>query len=103
MRTIQRTTLIICLSMCLSLLVTGCKNPGSSGLDIPDAELDTCQTDQDCVVVLRVDECCACPEVTTHLRLETTEGIEQYIVPPALGGRAGVLGSIALGRQTINR
>ena len=27
---------------------------------------------------------------------EVLEGIEQYIVPPALGGRAGVLGSIAV-------
>jgi len=34
---------------------------------------------------------------------EVLENIDQYIVPPALGGRAGVLGSIALARQIVNR
>jgi fructokinase len=29
------------------------------------------------------------------------EGIEDYIVPPALGGRAGVLGAIALAETAV--
>ncbi len=33
---------------------------------------------------------------------EITERIEEYIVPPALGGRAGVLGAIALAQQAAN-
>jgi fructokinase len=34
---------------------------------------------------------------------EVLEDIDRYIVPPELGGRAGVLGAIALARQVIKR
>ena len=33
---------------------------------------------------------------------EILENISQYIVPPALGNHAGVLGAIALARQAFN-
>lgn len=65
----------------LSIVLFGaaCTKPGSSALDTPNPSLDTCQADSDCVLAIRVDVCCSCPEVTTQARVRATEGVEIYI------------------------
>jgi hypothetical protein len=74
-----RKALITTVIFLIALSGVACGKPGSSILDTPNPSLDTCQTDSDCALAIRVDVCCSCPEVTTQARIRGTEGIEAYI------------------------
>lgn len=63
----------------IALLGAACGKSSSSALDTPNPSLDTCQADSDCVLAIRVDVCCSCPEVTTQARVRATEGVEIYM------------------------
>lgn len=69
----------ILIAILLLLLTGSCGSPGSASLDTPDPTLDTCRVDSDCVLALRIDICCSCPEVTTLARVKATRGVEVYV------------------------
>ncbi len=56
-----------------------CSTPGLPSPDTPAASPNTCKDDRDCVLALRIDVCCSCPEITTQARLQTTPGLVEYI------------------------
>lgn len=51
----------------------------SSITQIPTLSLNSCQTDIDCVLAIRVNICCSCPEVATQAFVQANRGIEIYI------------------------
>jgi hypothetical protein len=73
---VQKKTLIAI--TLIALLGVACHTPNSSIVDTPNPSSE-CYTDGDCVLAIRVDVCCSCPEVTTKARIRDTEGIEIYI------------------------
>jgi hypothetical protein len=62
----------------IALAAAGCGTPGVSGPGTPDPALDTCRSDGDCVLAVRVDGCCPCPEVATEARLRATPALEIF-------------------------
>lgn len=56
-----------------------CSIPSPSSLETPKPLLDTCKTDADCVLAIRIDVCCSCPEVTTQACVQATKGVEIYV------------------------
>ncbi len=74
---LQRALIVIVLLLG-ALSGDACRSQGSSGLDTPDLALDACNLDSDCVLAIRVDVCCPCPEITTQVRARETKGVEIY-------------------------
>jgi hypothetical protein len=69
---------IVLLLMAAGGVACGTATPGSSVLDTPDPSLDACRVDADCVLAIRVDICCPCPEVTTHVRVQQAKAVQVY-------------------------
>jgi hypothetical protein len=57
----------------------GCRLPDGSAAPTPDPALDLCTVDNDCLLAIRVDRCCPCPELATRAQVEADEGLEVYI------------------------
>ena len=74
---IQKARMAIVLSL-ITLLGVACRTTDSSVLDTPNPSLDTCHTDSDCTLAIRVDVCCSCPEVATQARARAREEVEIY-------------------------